>query len=306
MTGRNSIAATVPSGRLPVDRDVEAHVHRRKHHCEPDDRLSRGAVRPDERVPRSSPEHEDRGGTRDPEPGYAERLDAGEEEHGERGPEVVEERASPRSRAVVARSSPCGRRRHEGPFSARRPPRRHGRRVRVIVEWPIDGAEDQLPRKARTRDASTFEGNLLDETNLRILGELRQDGRLGLAELGRRIGLSAPAVAERVAAVRERAGAIRGYHAELDPAALGFPVAAVVRIRPSPGQLQGYPRSPERRSRSASVTESRARTATSSAFISARSTSWRRSSTTSTPHGLTTTSIIHSTPVPRRGPPLSA
>ena len=61
-----------------------------------------------------------------------------------------------------------------------------------------------------------------------------------MAELGRRVGLSAPAVAERVQRL-ERAGAITGYHAELDPAALGFPVAAVVRIRPSPGQLQRIP-----------------------------------------------------------------
>ena len=97
-----------------------------------------------------------------------------------------------------------------------------------------------MPRKARTRDASAYEANLLDEVNLRILGELQADGRLGLAELGRRIGLSAPAVGERVQRL-ERAGVIRGYRADLDPAALGFPVSAVVRIRPSPGQLQRIP-----------------------------------------------------------------
>ena len=66
------------------------------------------------------------------------------------------------------------------------------------MEWRIDGLGGTLPRKARTRDALAYEANLLDDVNLRILGELQADGRLGLAELGRRIGLSAPAVAERV------------------------------------------------------------------------------------------------------------
>ena len=58
-----------------------------------------------------------------------------------------------------------------------------------------------------------------------------------MSELGRRAGLSAPAVTERVQRL-ERSGVIAGYRAELDPAALGFPVTAYVRIRPGPGQLQ--------------------------------------------------------------------
>ena len=44
--------------------------------------------------------------------------------------------------------------------------------------------------KARTRDASAYEANLLDEINLRLLRELQADGRVGMAELGRRIGMS--------------------------------------------------------------------------------------------------------------------
>ena len=90
---------------------------------------------------------------------------------------------------------------------------------------------------ARLRDANTYEANLLDEINLRLLAELQGDGRIGFAELGRRVGMSAPAVAERVSRL-ERAGVITGYRAELDPGALGFPVSAIVRIRPSPGRLQ--------------------------------------------------------------------
>jgi Lrp/AsnC family leucine-responsive transcriptional regulator len=61
-----------------------------------------------------------------------------------------------------------------------------------------------------------------------------------MAELGRRINLSAPAVAERVQRL-ERAGVITGYRAEVDPKAIGFPIAAVVRIRPTTRQLQKIP-----------------------------------------------------------------
>ena len=74
-----------------------------------------------------------------------------------------------------------------------------------------------MAHKARTRDVFAYEANLLDETNLRLLHELRAEGRIGMAELGRRIGMSAPAVAERVQRL-ERAGVITGYRAEIDPA----------------------------------------------------------------------------------------
>jgi Lrp/AsnC family leucine-responsive transcriptional regulator len=171
------------------------------------------------------------------------------------------------------------------------------------VEWPIDGVGGKLARKARTRDALAYEANLLDDVNLRILGELQTDGRLGLAELGRRIGLSAPAVAERVQRL-ERSGAIRGYHAELDPAALGFPVAAVVRIRPSPGQLQ---RVPEIARETPEVAECHRITGEDCYLVRLHLRSiddLEEVLDRFTPHGLTTTSIIHSTPVPRRGPPL--
>jgi Lrp/AsnC family leucine-responsive transcriptional regulator len=58
----------------------------------------------------------------------------------------------------------------------------------------------------------------------------------GWYELARRVGMSAPAVRERVLRLEE-AGVIRGYRLELDPAALGYPVCAYVRVRPAPGQL---------------------------------------------------------------------
>ncbi|HEX2427701.1 MAG TPA: Lrp/AsnC family transcriptional regulator [Gaiellaceae bacterium] len=162
-----------------------------------------------------------------------------------------------------------------------------------------------MPRKARTRDASTYEANLLDDLNLRILGGLRADGRIGLAELGRRIGLSAPAVSERIRRL-ERAGVIEGYHAHLDPASLGFPVSAVVRIRPSPGQLQ---RIPEIARETSEVGECYRITGEDCYLVRLHLRSIDDLEDVLdrfTPYGLTTTSIIHSTPVPRRGPPLDA
>jgi Lrp/AsnC family transcriptional regulator, leucine-responsive regulatory protein len=57
-----------------------------------------------------------------------------------------------------------------------------------------------------------------------------------LSALARRVGLSAPAVRERLQRLEE-AGIIRGYRLEVDPAALGYPILAIVRVRPAPGQL---------------------------------------------------------------------
>ena len=108
------------------------------------------------------------------------------------------------------------------------------------MKWSIDGDFDQMPGKARLRDATALEAKLLDDVNLRLLEELSRDGRVGMAELGRRLGMSAPAVAERVQRL-ERAGVITGYRAEVDPGAVGFPISAIVRIRPAPGQLQRIP-----------------------------------------------------------------
>lgn len=65
---------------------------------------------------------------------------------------------------------------------------------------------------------------LLDKIGVLILRELQHDARLSSAELGRRVGLSPPATAERVRKMEE-AGLIVGYRASLDPGRLGFTVA---------------------------------------------------------------------------------
>jgi Lrp/AsnC family leucine-responsive transcriptional regulator len=78
--------------------------------------------------------------------------------------------------------------------------------------------------------------NALDDANRRLLVELQQDARLSFAELGRRVGLSSPAVAERLARLEET-GVITGYRADVDPRAVGFTLGVVIRIRPAPREL---------------------------------------------------------------------
>ena len=76
----------------------------------------------------------------------------------------------------------------------------------------------------------------LDATDYRIIDELIADGRISLAELGRRVSLSSPAVGERVKRL-EQGGVITGYRAEIDPRALGYQLTAIVRVKPAVRQL---------------------------------------------------------------------
>jgi Lrp/AsnC family transcriptional regulator, leucine-responsive regulatory protein len=70
----------------------------------------------------------------------------------------------------------------------------------------------------------------LDATDWRILDELQADGRLSYNQLGRRVSLSPPAVAERVRRLEEL-GVIVGYQARVDPARAGLPLTAFVQMR---------------------------------------------------------------------------
>ena len=80
----------------------------------------------------------------------------------------------------------------------------------------------------------------LDSIDHLLLAELQANARLSLAELGRRVNLSAPAVADRIQRL-ERDRVITGYRAEVDPKAVGYPISAIVRIRPTTRQLRKIP-----------------------------------------------------------------
>lgn len=69
----------------------------------------------------------------------------------------------------------------------------------------------------------------LDDINLTILDLLQLDGRMSYRELGDRVGLTAPAVAERVRKLEE-SGIISGYLAKVDYDALGYPILCVIRL----------------------------------------------------------------------------
>jgi Lrp/AsnC family leucine-responsive transcriptional regulator len=82
-----------------------------------------------------------------------------------------------------------------------------------------------------------YENGDLDTVDAGILDALAKDARSSIAEVARLVGLSAPSVSERIARLEE-AGVIEGYTLTISPKALGLPIAAWLRIRPVPGQLQ--------------------------------------------------------------------
>jgi Lrp/AsnC family leucine-responsive transcriptional regulator len=140
----------------------------------------------------------------------------------------------------------------------------------------------------------------IDDTSRRIVAELQRDGRLTIAELGRRVGLSAPAVTERLQRL-EGAGVIRGYHADVDPRAIGLSLSAVVRIRPAPGQLRNVA---EAAVEAEEVIECNRITGEDCYIMRAHVRDVEHLEELIdrfTPLGQTTTSIVQSSPVPRRG-----
>ena len=149
------------------------------------------------------------------------------------------------------------------------------------------------------RNGRSAEDALLDETNLLLLSELQADARLSLAELGRRVSLSSPAVAERLRRLEDE-GVITGYRAEVDPRALGYTLGVLIRSRPAPRQLAAVAQlardTPE-------VVECHRVTGDDCYVMTA----WVRDVThleevidAFASYGQTTTSIMQSSPVPRR------
>jgi len=124
-----------------------------------------------------------------------------------------------------------------------------------------------------------------------------------MAELGRRVNMSAPAVAERVQRL-ERAGVITGYRAEIDPRAVGYPLTAIVRIRPAARQL---PKIQALASELPEVAECHRITGDDCFFVKVYLHSiddLGEILDRFLVYGTTTTSIIQSSPLPLRPPPL--
>ena len=145
----------------------------------------------------------------------------------------------------------------------------------------------------------------IDETDRKIIGELTQEGRVSFAELGRRVSLSPPAVAERVQRL-ERTGVITGYRAELDPRALGYPLTAIVRVKPAPGQL---PRIPELARSIPEVAECHRITGEDCFYLRVHLRSIDELGDLLDrflAYGETTTSIVNASPIPRRDPPIDS
>ena len=144
---------------------------------------------------------------------------------------------------------------------------------------------------------------LLDARNVELLRLLCGDPRIAISELARKVGMSAPATRERIRRLEE-AQLIKGYRLDLDPRALGFPLAAFVRVRPMPGKL---PKISELAQRMPQVTECHRVTGEDCFMLKIHFESLDgldRILDQFLAFGQTTTSLVQSTPVPPRGLPL--
>ena len=76
----------------------------------------------------------------------------------------------------------------------------------------------------------------IDDKDRLIMKLLSDDARMPVSELARRVGLSGPSTSERIRRL-EDGGVISRFTVELDLAALGYPLQAIVRIKPRPGNM---------------------------------------------------------------------
>lgn len=148
------------------------------------------------------------------------------------------------------------------------------------------------------------ENGVFDSIDARILAALAADARISNASLARAVGLSPPSVAERIRRLEDD-GVIGGYTVMLDPKALGRPIAAWLRVRPVPGQLQ---RVADLLRRMPDIVECDRITGEDCFIARAHLPSveaLEKLIDQLMPFATTNTSIIQSSPVPRRLPPLS-
>jgi len=140
---------------------------------------------------------------------------------------------------------------------------------------------------------------MIDEIDRKLLRELQQDARASYAELGRRVGLTTPAVIERIRKL-EDAGIIIGYRAEIDPAKIGLPITAFIRM-----SITGvdYSHIIEVANDSKEILECHRGTGGDSFIMKVAVSSVEHLQELIdrlTPYGITTTTIVLSSPVKRR------
>ena len=140
---------------------------------------------------------------------------------------------------------------------------------------------------------------MIDEIDWKILVELQNDARTSYAELGRRVGLTTPAIIERVKKLEE-AGVITGYRVEIDTSKVGLPVTAFIRM-----SITGidYSHIIEVVQESEEVLECHRGTGGDSFIIKVAVASVEHLQIIIdklTPYGITTTAIVLSSPVKRR------
>ena len=139
----------------------------------------------------------------------------------------------------------------------------------------------------------------LDVTSWQLLEALQEDARLSYAELGRRVGLSPPAVAERVKKMEE-VGIITGYRVEIDAEKIGLPITALIALTTTPQQ---YPQVIAKMTNLAEIQCCHHVTGNSSFIIEAKVSSiahLEKLIEQISQYGQTTTSIVLSSPIERR------
>lgn len=139
----------------------------------------------------------------------------------------------------------------------------------------------------------------MDKIDWKILKELQENARISFAELGRRVGLTTSAVIERVRKL-EDAGVIVGYRVEIDTSKIGLPIMAFIRM-----SITGvdYSHIIEVARQSCEVLECHRGTGTDSFIMKVAVSSVEHLQELIdrfTPYGITTTSIVLSSPVKNR------
>ena len=140
----------------------------------------------------------------------------------------------------------------------------------------------------------------MDEIDRNLIRELQSDARLTRSELGRRVGLSPTAAGDRLRRLEET-GVIEGYHAAINPRAAGYAVSVILRIRPVMGQMKNVEGAAKATPEVVECHRVTGEDCYIMKLVVPDLDQLEGIIDRFTPFGATTTSIIHSSPVPPRG-----